>query len=127
MPAKDGLEGASCDHPAFSPNYRDTLPRATKDDLPHAGHAGHLIALHYELGERPGRERELEDLALDAAGDRAREVRTSSDREVARQVGSGLGQRQGDGDGARRSTVRWPCRLVAVWASVRVTVKEAVA
>jgi len=26
--------GASCDHPAFSPHYRDALLRATKDDLP---------------------------------------------------------------------------------------------
>src|SRR4030095_5635560 len=80
-----------------SPNYRDTLLRATKDDFPGRGHAGHRIALDLELREGRGRERELQELALDGALDRAREVRTCGDGDVARHVGSGLGQRQGDG------------------------------
>src|SRR5262245_43228047 len=83
--------------PAFSPIYRDTLLRATKDDLPPADHAGHRIALDLELREHRGRGRELQELALDGARDRAREVRTSGDVEVARHVGSGLGQRHVDG------------------------------
>src|SRR4030095_10249369 len=38
-----------------SPNYRDTLLRATKDDFPGRGHAGHRIPLDLELREGPRR------------------------------------------------------------------------
>src|SRR5882724_5564822 len=82
-------------------SYLDTLLRATKDELPRRGHAGHGIAFDLELRERRGRERELQELALNGALDRPREVRTCGDADIARHVGSGLGQRQGDGHAGR--------------------------